>query len=98
MLFSRTESDALLGAEASAMPLGALTRCGEVGAAVARIEGRPVAEVVDVMMRAGFSIVVPPRVDFMSYMRAQLREASRLRLDGFGLRQMKVQRLEQRPG
>lgn len=92
MLFSVAERDAVGCAGAPAMPLGALTRAGEAAAAIARIEGRAVGEVVELMMRAGFSIVVPPRVDFMGYMKAQLREASRLQLDGFGLRQLKQQR------
>lgn len=93
MLFAVAEHEALERVETSRLPLGALTRAGDIGGAMTRIEGRPIGEVVDMMLRAGFSIVVPPRVDFMSYMRAQLREASRLRVDGFALRQIKEQRL-----
>lgn len=72
--------------------IGAMTKSGDLCGAYAQIDNRPVAEVAQIMLRAGFSVIVPRHVNFLSYMQAQLAEAARHRVDGFGLRALREQR------
>lgn len=73
--------------------IGMMTKSGDLCGAYAEIDNRPTAEVAQIMLRAGFSVIVPRHVNFMTYMQSQLAEAARHRVDGFGLRELREQQL-----
>jgi hypothetical protein len=84
---------AALSAACLRTSVGAMTKVGDLCGAYAQIDNRPVAEVAQIMLRSGFSVIAPPSVKFMAYMQSQLAEAARHRVDGFGLRELKDARL-----
>ncbi len=71
--------------------IGMMTKSGDLCGAYAQIDNRPIAEVAQIMLRAGFSVIVPRHVNFLAYMQSQLAEAARYRVDGFGLRERREQ-------